>query len=535
MNNEIAGRKVSSSFVIGDKIGEGALSEVYKVSSYGNFLAMKLYKGREHLPFAKAEADLLRKLDHYNVLRIYDFSEGESKFEGRPWLLLDYAPSNLEDAIKKEKMNNNWIKWYARQLLNGLEYIHSQEIIHKDLKPSNLLVKNGWNMVISDFNLSSVCEEKDSLELSFSPEKISGQFSIPGGTEGWAAPEQSRGKIKDIDKRTDLYTAGGILYSMMTGKMPPCREPPSSFGAPEWFDSFIEKAMAEDRDKRFQDAKSMLNQFNEGLEGKLETPTVFGSANKFLKNLVGNKNKMSRRKVISYLGGSIVLIAGLGLGINGCIDTRDKENREKSERISQMLKSEDGMIAYSEADEMTNKLYVVDAKNALENKIMNEITFTEKGILDDLCWDSSGKILYALRKHSGSDAFDGNCHVLYKVSLDTNRSEVIWNFDEKELNNDDVVEKIKIGTDNNIYIKSKGWYKFDSSKNSLECSSIVEAAVDDPDGKNAMYLLTQNRSRSEKLVIDEGNAVIKAENGDEAKFTDFGEIKAAWYPPKHTK
>mmetsp|Transcript_35443 Transcript_35443/g.31941 ORF Transcript_35443/g.31941 Transcript_35443/m.31941 type:complete len:202 (+) Transcript_35443:376-981(+) len=147
----------------------------------------------------------LSQLSHPNIISCY----GSKSYSNShlSYILMEYAPNGSLDShenrnklLKDEKL----VRSYFHQLISGLEYLHSENIAHLDLKPENLLLDQNYVLKIADFDLSQYIDEK---------------YILGGGTESYRAPEVIAGVTEDSTK-ADTYSAGIVLFKLMTGIMP---------------------------------------------------------------------------------------------------------------------------------------------------------------------------------------------------------------------------------------------------------------------------------------------------------------------------
>jgi serine/threonine protein kinase len=260
-------KKIGRYEVLG-RLGRGGMSTVYKARApvTGRLVALKILQPRDEI-FADLvgearlkeifleEARIMGGLSHDHVAKIIDCDE----FDGQPFIVLEYfahsigefigesyrveAPSRIISVAKTRS--------YLSQALKGLERLHFAGIVHRDIKPFNLMLTSDDRIKIIDFGLSRVRGEE--------------KMAIPGmqvGSPYYAAPEQARDP-KQVDGRADLFSLGVMGYRMLTGRLVDCRQsgtqPPSSLhgdlGA-EW-DECILKSLAPDPDSRYQSAQEM--------------------------------------------------------------------------------------------------------------------------------------------------------------------------------------------------------------------------------------------------------------------------------------
>jgi len=250
------------------RLGRGGMSTVYKAKApvTGRLVAIKILQPRDDI-FADLvgekrlreifieEARIMGELSHDHVAKIIDCDE----HEGQPFIVLEYFAHSLGAFIGESyrvESSSRIIslakaKIYLLQTLRGLERLHFAGIIHRDIKPYNLMITNDDRIKIIDFGLSRVRGEE--------------KMAIPGmqvGSPYYAAPEQEKNP-KEADERADLYSLGVLAYRMLTGQLFDYHEreiaPPSSINGevgPEW-DIFINKAIARKPEQRFSSCQEM--------------------------------------------------------------------------------------------------------------------------------------------------------------------------------------------------------------------------------------------------------------------------------------
>jgi len=205
----------------GDIVGEGAYARVYQCLNIdtGELMAVKSFivffiqigenseKIKKQLTAVNSEIGILRKLSHANIVNYYqaDLSEDMKSID----ILLEYIPGgNLKLIITKYKtLEVPIIRNYGRQLLEGLNYLHSNKIIHRDLKPANILITQDGVLKLTDFGS---CKEFTDLDISLSK-------SLKGSPY-WMAPEVVR--LEGHSFSADIWSFGCILIEMIKGRPP---------------------------------------------------------------------------------------------------------------------------------------------------------------------------------------------------------------------------------------------------------------------------------------------------------------------------
>ena len=199
-------------------LGEGGMAAVYKAYQP----AMERYVALKVLPrhFAddpqfvarfQREAKLLAQLQHPHILPVFDYGQAE----GYTYIVMPFVQSGtLTGSLKGQPLSLARIRQIISQIGDALNYAHARGLIHRDVKPSNVLIDESGNCLLTDFGLARMVE--DSVNLT-----ISGTIM---GTPAYMSPEQGSGQR--IGPRSDVYSLGVILYEMATGRVPYTAETP---------------------------------------------------------------------------------------------------------------------------------------------------------------------------------------------------------------------------------------------------------------------------------------------------------------------
>lgn len=207
------GKMLDNRYEILDTIGIGGMAVVYKAYCHrlNRFVALKiLRRDLASDPEIKKrfhdEATAVAMLSHPNIVSIYDVSRGDD---------VDYIVMELIDGVTLKqymKKNGGVLSWrealyYITQIMQALSHAHSRGIIHRDIKPQNIMVLRDGSVRVADFGIARVM----SLARNTMPQETIGSVH-------YISPEQAQGK--DVDERADIYSAGVLLYEMLTGHLP---------------------------------------------------------------------------------------------------------------------------------------------------------------------------------------------------------------------------------------------------------------------------------------------------------------------------
>lgn len=205
---DLAGRTVSH-FRIIERLGSGGMGVVYRAEDVRLNRTVALKFLPPHLRLNEAararivrEARTASRLDHPNVCTVY---EADQTSDGRTFIAMPcYEGHTLEHLLSRGSVSVEDTLDYARQVLDGLEAAHEGGVIHRDVKPANLFVTTDGTVKILDFGLATLATP----EIT----KIGGVV----GTAAYMSPEQVRGE--EVDRRTDLWSFGAVLYEMVSGE-----------------------------------------------------------------------------------------------------------------------------------------------------------------------------------------------------------------------------------------------------------------------------------------------------------------------------
>jgi len=204
-------------FKIIDILGKGGMGAVYKAKDIAleRYVAIKMIRAisAEH-SFILDEAKTISKLNHPNIVTVYDIARGdEANFIVMEWI----DGLSLNNHIPSQGMSVKKALTYARQMVSALASAHKQQVIHRDIKPQNIMVDADGRIKILDFGISALIkpEQVDHQEqYQNSPTEVLALV----GTPQYMAPEQINGQY--IDARSDLFSLGIVLYEMLTGTKP---------------------------------------------------------------------------------------------------------------------------------------------------------------------------------------------------------------------------------------------------------------------------------------------------------------------------
>ncbi len=278
MRIDLAGQTIGAYRII-EQIGQGGMAVVYKAyePALDRYVAIKvLPEYFAHDPDFVArferEAKAVAKLDHPNILPIYGFGRDD----GLTYIVMRYVQAGTLREMMGKPLDLRSAAGIVRQVAEALNYAHQHGVVHRDVKPSNVLMADGKWALLTDFGLARMVESSAQLTKS----------GVGVGTPAYMSPEQGRG-LK-VDTRTDVYSLGVMLYEMVTGQVPYDAETPMAIvlkhitaplplprkvnpGIPEVVERVILKAMAKTPDARFHTTTELADALDKAV-AKLPLP-----------------------------------------------------------------------------------------------------------------------------------------------------------------------------------------------------------------------------------------------------------------------
>ncbi len=213
-----------SHYRIVSKLGAGNMGEVYLAqdTKLDRKVALKilpadLAANRDRMQRFVREAKSAAALNHPNIAHIYEIGESD----GVNFIAMEFIDGHtFGDVIQSETDLRKLVR-YLQRVAEGLTKAHAAGIVHRDLKPDNIMVTHDGHVKILDFGIAKLIEAQTLLSTSSEIDTaITLQHSQPGtvlGTVGYMSPEQARGRTNDIDRRSDIFSFGCILFEAVTG------------------------------------------------------------------------------------------------------------------------------------------------------------------------------------------------------------------------------------------------------------------------------------------------------------------------------
>jgi serine/threonine-protein kinase len=237
--------KTLGEWVLGELLGEGAFGQVWKAharSDPAKLAAVKVPRDDRGAALLRAEGAAQSRLASPRFPRVLGVSTEP------PYIAFEYVEGeSLRSALLARKLEGHEVHSVARGVLEALAEAHAAGIVHRDVKPENVLLERSGRVLVTDFGLSIPAQVEHSLADEEAP--LAG--SLP-----YLAPEIREGKA--ATERSDLYAWGIVLFEALTGSLPGAAEVPSSLGASSEWDEVYKKAVARP-EKRFASARAALD------------------------------------------------------------------------------------------------------------------------------------------------------------------------------------------------------------------------------------------------------------------------------------
>lgn len=295
-------------YVLVELLGKGGKGEVYRAweKKLGRYVAIKFIRAGDADDFARfvREAQILANLNHPNIAAVYEMCERDRL----PYIVMQYVRGVTVD---KAKLDLRGILRAVRDAAMAIHFAHTKGIIHRDLKPGNLMI-DGDHVYVMDFGMARQIHS----------DVVISQTGVIVGTPAYMSPEQARGK--SADGRSDVYSLGATLYSLLTGRLPFCLEenedvmamlrrieeedPPEprrlNRQIPREVETIIMKAMDKDPARRYQTAEELAQDINRFLDNepiRAQRSTVIYRIRK----------KIAKHRAIAALCATTVVTVGL--------------------------------------------------------------------------------------------------------------------------------------------------------------------------------------------------------------------------------
>lgn len=325
--------KTLGNVVIGELFARGGMAEVYlgEHTSLNRKVAVKIM--REHVDTDpnnqmrfEREARVVASLRHPNIIQIFDYELAD----GQPCLIMELVPgaslANYLKALHKrgEKLSFDMIARILSALASAVDYAHTQNMVHRDLKPANVLLRSASGPVDANRPLPEDVEPilTDFGLVRLLDSAIQTSTGTVSGTPAYMSPEQARGDR--VDRKTDIYSLGVMLYEMLAGTVPFDAEstfgvlmkhlndpPPPIFGISTDLQTILDRALSKEPELRYASAREMVDELISVFNGQtisLKTSTIAKTVRESLQN---KKQTRSFNWAWAGMGALTVVLIGL--------------------------------------------------------------------------------------------------------------------------------------------------------------------------------------------------------------------------------
>ena len=278
MSKELAANTNLSHYRILSKIGKGGMGEVYLAedTKLDRRVALKILppeftEDSERMSRFVREAKSASALNHPNIITIYEIGDSNATH----YIATEFIDGKtLNDYSKDNPLNYKSVLDIAIQVASALDEAHSAGIVHRDIKPDNIMVRSNGLVKILDFGIAKLSEKQTPEIDSEDATAIQQPSTSPGmiiGTANYMSPEQAKGK--EVDARTDIFSFGVVLYEMIAGHLPFSGETPMEIissilkdepkplddDIPNEISKIINKCLRKAGNERYQTIKDALN------------------------------------------------------------------------------------------------------------------------------------------------------------------------------------------------------------------------------------------------------------------------------------
>jgi serine/threonine-protein kinase len=333
------GKRMGNRYEILERLGGGGMALVYKAkdSLLNRIVTIKVLRDEytddeDFVRRFRQEAQAVASLSHPNIVNIYDVGY----CDGSHYLVMEYVEGqNLKEIIKlKAPFSIEEAAEITKQICDGLEHAHDNKIIHRDIKPHNILITRGGKVKVADFGLAR----------AVTTATVTHTKTVLGSVH-YFSPEQAKGEI--TDEKSDIYSLGVVLYEMLTGQVPfgggespisvalkHIKSEPESLrklnpAVPQSLEAVVRRAMAKDAHRRYENISQMKQDLVMALTRRYfadsdpdeqldfeKTKEMEPVKMNEVKDEKGKKRKNKKVRPIAVIFGAVILIGLIMLGLS---------------------------------------------------------------------------------------------------------------------------------------------------------------------------------------------------------------------------
>ena len=275
INGDLSGRTLDGRYEVQDELGRGGMARVYRGTDtlLGRPVAVKVLSAQyaddaNFVTRFRREAQAAARLNHPNLVQVYDTGSDD----GVHYIVMEYVDAKtVADLLSSGRVLPNRAVQLAESVCDALAVAHAHGVIHRDVKPANIMVTRNGQVKVTDFGIARMT----------SNETVA-QTAAVLGTASYLSPEQAQGG--PIDQRSDLYSLGCVLYEMLTGRPPFTADSPVAVASKHvleqatkpsrvnpdvtpQLDAVVMRALSKNPDDRYQDAEEMRADLERARQG----------------------------------------------------------------------------------------------------------------------------------------------------------------------------------------------------------------------------------------------------------------------------
>ncbi len=358
-------------------LGRGGMGQVFKAYDpyLDRYVALKFIfsENPENMKRFLHEAQSQARIDHPNVCKVYEVGEVENKL----YIAMQYIKGDTFDrAAKKMTLEQKLITF--KHVCEALHTAHMQGLIHRDIKPANIMVEflesQGWIPYVMDFGLA---KDLDTPGMT--------QHGMVMGSPSYMPPEQARGEIDKLDRRSDVYSLGATLYELLVGRPPfigktaievvmkVVNEEPTPLrkldaNIPVDLETIVMKCLEKEPHRRYESAKALA----EDIERYLNGEPILARKASIIYRLSKKVKKHKTLVAVTSIAATLLIILGINLGMT------KYQARVRTRLAAQLGQSLESIVNFVRMNQLLPPHNVLEDKKEVLKKIDTVKTMAEK-------------------------------------------------------------------------------------------------------------------------------------------------------------